>query len=461
MSDWPTYGWKECTPERQGVDSEKLCAVFDYIGEKHPNIHSLLIVRNGFVVLDAFFYPYEPRVPHDAASVTKSVTSALIGIAIGQGMLKLDQQVLPGVTIRDLVTMTPGLECGFKPGEQELAAMKRSDDWVQFARSLPPKYEPGTHFGYCSPGFHLLSATLSSAAGMSTLAFARKYLFEPLGIEMALWPTDPQGRNTGWGNLHLLPRDFAKIGYLYLHGGEWEGRQLISKDWVRQSITPFIEARPGVGYGFGWWIHDQRDPRVFEANGRGGQRISVIPDRNTIVVLTGGGFEPNDIAPLLFRAMKTGDAVAENSAAYHRLLEKVRAARAAPPPEPVTAALPAAAANVSSKEFRFDDNAMDLKTLTLDFGPQPSVSMLVGRQPVRAPIGLAGSYEIAASGPLNLPAAAKGHWTSENEFLLDLNLIANINHYTMTFTFSGADVRLKIDEATGQVKNVLARGSRT
>jgi CubicO group peptidase (beta-lactamase class C family) len=181
---WPTHGWKEATPESQGIDSTRLIEVLDYISEKRPNIHSLLIVRHGHVVLDAYFYPYGPGVPHDAASVTKSVTSALVGIALDRGTLKsIDQEVMPGITVKNLVTMTSGLECGFKPGEVELAEMKRSADWVAFARALTKKVDSGTRFGYCSPGFHLLSAELSRAAGMSTLDYAKRQLFQPLGIE--------------------------------------------------------------------------------------------------------------------------------------------------------------------------------------------------------------------------------------------------------------------------------------
>src|SRR5436309_4686701 len=157
---WPAEHWRTAQPESQGVDSQALAMVVDQVTQKHLGVHSLLLIRHGYAVLDAYFYPYDGSVPHDLASVTKSITSALTGIAVARGLIREDQRVLSffpdsqpaqaderkqRITLGNLLRMESGLECGYAPGEVELEQMKRSANWVQFALSLPMKYDPGTH----------------------------------------------------------------------------------------------------------------------------------------------------------------------------------------------------------------------------------------------------------------------------------------------------------------------------
>jgi hypothetical protein len=178
-----------------------------------------------------------------------------------------------------------------------------------------------------------------------------------------------------------------------------------------------------------------------------------------VVVMTGGGFEPGDISRLLLAAVKPAGTTADNPSAVRLLKQKASEASKPGASPGAVPKMPELAKAISGRRIVFDDNAMDLKSLTLTFGQaQGEVALTVGRQRLSAPIGFDGVYRMAPEGPLNLPSAAKGHWTSETEFLLDLNLIANINHYTMEFRFEGESVGVKINEATGQVRNVLARG---
>src|SRR5260370_1986116 len=200
------------------MDSEALANAFAFIRQNHIPIHSFLIVRNGYVVLDAYFYPFQAGEVHDAASVTKSITSTLIGIAIGEQKLDLHESVFsrfPGrtianrdgrkerITIVNLLTMSSGLDCHVEHAEITLRQMHDSKDWVQFMLDLPMAQDPGAAFSYCSGGMHLLSGVLSQTIGRNALEFARKELFEPLGIENVIWPADPHGITRGWGDLHL------------------------------------------------------------------------------------------------------------------------------------------------------------------------------------------------------------------------------------------------------------------
>ncbi len=293
-TEWPTSGWRTCAPEEQGFDSVKLAEGLSAIRQKGLDLHSVSIVRNGVMLLDAYFYPYDGKTVHDQASVTKSIMTTLIGIAADQGKLKLDDPMLsffPGravanrnaakerITVRHLASMSSGLECTSANDEQTLHEMERSPDFVQFTLDRKMIGEPGSQFVYCSPGMHLLSAILQKATGMTALEFARLNLFEPLGIRDVIWPADAQGFNLGWGDIHLHPHDTAKIGYLWLNHGEWEGRQIVSRAWVDSSVKTQIKTGRDDDYGYGWWITG--DEGEYAAIGRGGQRIQVWPSINT------------------------------------------------------------------------------------------------------------------------------------------------------------------------------------
>jgi CubicO group peptidase (beta-lactamase class C family) len=212
--EFPSAAWKTASPESQGLDSAVLAEALDFMRTKSIPVHSLLIVRNGMVILDAYFYPYTGHEVHDVASVTKSFTSATIGIAIEQGYIKsVDQKVLSllplapvdadprrqSLSVRHLLTMTSGLDCDTEGGERALAAMRHSADWAVFALALPMRAEPGSRYAYCSCNNHLLSSIVTAATGKSLLEFAQNNLFRPIGIKDVTWPADPKGRTHGWG----------------------------------------------------------------------------------------------------------------------------------------------------------------------------------------------------------------------------------------------------------------------
>jgi len=285
---WPTQGWRTSTPEEQGFDSGRLAEGLQALQENDINIDSLLIVRNGYVVLDAYFYPYDNTIPHKLASVTKSVMTTLIGIAADQGKIQLDQPMVSffphrtianldarkeHITVRHLASMRNGFESGcLNEDEVTLDAMRANPDWVQAALDRKMAREPGTSFCYDSPGMHLLSAILQEATGLTSLDFARQYLFEPLGIREVFWQSDPQGYTHGWGDLYLKPRDAAKLGYLWLNGGGWEGKQIVPASWVADSVQALSHAGDD-DYGYGWWVSEDS----YYAAGRGGQNIRAYP----------------------------------------------------------------------------------------------------------------------------------------------------------------------------------------
>ena len=466
---WPTNGWRTSTPEAQGMDSDILANAFEFIRQNHIPIHSFLIVRNGYVVLDAYFYPFRDSDVHDAASVTKSMTSTLIGIAAGQHKLDIHQPVLsffPGrtiahrdarkekLTIEHLLTMTSGLDCHVENAEVTLRQMDQSRDWLQFMLDLPMTQDPGTTFSYCSGGMHLLSGIISQVTGRSAFEFARHELFEPLGIRDVIWPSDPQGVSRGWGDLHMQPRDMARIGYLWLHRGRWEERQIVPTDWMEAATQAHAHPNFGSGeYGYGFWVYPKRTPPEFEALGRGGQRISIAPDRNIVVVFTGGEFEPGDVGKFIGQAIKSDRALPENPAANARLATAVTAAAAQPSEPPLRVA-----AAISGKRYFVDKNPMGLQSLALTFPSENEAVLLLGFTDGRTekrPIGTDGVPRVSPDGRYGLPVALRGWWETNRTFVFDYDEVANINCYRYRMTFNGDDLAIELSEKTGLEKTTF------
>ena len=304
---WPTEGWRTSTPEEQGIDSEMLAEMFETIREQGHNFDSVTVVRNGYVVADAIVYPFKPDSRHIIHSCTKSIVSALIGIAIEDGYIEsVDQPILDifsdrtaanldaqkeAVTLEHLLIMASGLECrdSYLYRWRGMNEMQRSGDWVQYMLDLPMAEPPGSRFEYCNGGSFLLSAIIQETTGMSADDFAQEHLFGPLGISDVMWPMNPHGITIGWGEMRMRPHDMAKIGYLYLNEGRWDGEQIVPADWVAASTRKHIDATLQDGYGYQWWVTgnaDNQRPGVYMALGYAGQFIFVAPEKDLVVAIT-------------------------------------------------------------------------------------------------------------------------------------------------------------------------------
>jgi CubicO group peptidase (beta-lactamase class C family) len=296
---YPAEAWRISSPEDQGLDPDKLEKMVEEIELRRVHIDHVTIVRHGYQVLEASFGEYQPTEPHLIYSCTKSVVSALIGIAIDQGYLKgvdvslaslfPDRQIQnldalkQDMTLEDMLMMSSGFDCqdSYLYNWRGLYEMMETDDWTQHVLDLPMAHQPGTYFEYCNGVSFLLSAVIQEATGMQTAAFAEENLFGPLGIFDYFWDQDPDGVTIGFSELYLRPADMARIGYLYLHGGLWGDRQVIPGDWVTASTTTHIAATLQDGYGYQWWINDDG---YYMALGHRGQFIFVFPEDDMIVV---------------------------------------------------------------------------------------------------------------------------------------------------------------------------------
>jgi len=330
---WPTQGWRNATPESQGMDSQKLVDMLDLIWERHYSVDSVLVIRNGYLVLEAYGWPYSAGLEHNLYSCSKSVISALVGIAIEKGYIKgVNQPLLDffperiaenldadkkAMTLEHVLMMATGLECrdSYLYGWLGLVRMRMSDDWVKYVMDLPMAEAPGTHFEYCNSATFLISAILQKQTGMTAFSFAKKHLFGPLGITEVRWPSNRQGITMGFSELHMQPSDMAKIGYLYLNNGLWEGKQIVSSQWVKASTRKHISATLADGYGYQWWIVD---PTIYTAIGYRNQRIFVVRGKDLVVVFTGTMIPSNFIVPrdllksFIIPAVKSSTVLPEN-----------------------------------------------------------------------------------------------------------------------------------------------------
>jgi CubicO group peptidase (beta-lactamase class C family) len=342
---WPTHGWPSGAPASVGLDGTVFSALdADIVKGKYGLIDSFQVFRCGEEVwsrkyshdyaeiygkeaktrgplnarltgrynyFDPAWHPYYHGSDlHTMQSVSKTVTSAIIGIAMTRGDFKagLDKPVLSyfdlakvknvderkrRMTLKDVLTMTTGLDwiedVPYDDPRSDSSLMEATDDWVQYVIDKPMAHDPGQVFDYSSGATELLAYIFKKETGQDIEAYGQKYLFLPLGMQHH-WKRTYLGVVDTEGGLYLTGADLAKIGYLYLNGGVWDHKRLISESWVRESVTPAIDTGwQGLKYGFKWWLQPTQKGTgyIWHAIGFGGQRLMVFPSEGLIATFTG------------------------------------------------------------------------------------------------------------------------------------------------------------------------------
>jgi len=305
-------GWDVSSLRNEGVDTNRITAMMNTIlADDLPNIHSVLLIKNGKLVLEEYFNGYSREIKQIIASVTKSITSILVGVAIDKQMIGstnervykffpeykgtrwIDQKY--DITIKHVLTMAAGVDWDeitfLHPHPQNPnTLMYKSDHPVGYVLDKKQIDQPGSRWRYNSGLTVILGGILKNTTGQYADKFAEQYLFKPMGITDYLWLKHPDGTIYTHGDLFLKPRDMAKIGYLMLNQGKWQNNQIVSKAWVIESTAKHIDTFRGYGYGYQWrvgktFICDQ-EIEAFWASGTGGQKIYVFPELDLVAVFT-------------------------------------------------------------------------------------------------------------------------------------------------------------------------------
>jgi CubicO group peptidase (beta-lactamase class C family) len=383
---WPTKSWQVSTPEEQRMDSASLARLIETVGTYKQD--SLMIIRHGKVVAEVYYAPYIAGISHDLRSVTKSVVSTLTAIQLQKGSLdSVDHSVMDlfsdkqiqnvddrkkAMTVQSLLDMTSGIEWvekAYTPDETILR-MYESNDRTAFVLNQPMAGAPGANFNYNGGNPYLLSALINKISGQNALDFAKKELFEPLGIKSAKWgPVDAQGVTDGEAGLFLSPHDMARIGYLFLRNGMWDGKQIIPPSWVDRTKAGGVTATFGFHYANLWWSYPEK--AAYMARGRHSQLILVLPKLDVVAVMTGvlGDTEFYSASRLIddiSSAVKSDAALPAGDPIAKALLATAIRQAATEKPSAV-GGTPELAKAVSGKAYQFNDNVLRVKSFTLNF----------------------------------------------------------------------------------------------
>jgi CubicO group peptidase (beta-lactamase class C family) len=475
---WPAHDWRTSTPEEQGLDSTSILALLQEIQNKNLPIHSLLIIRHGYLVTEAYFPPYQREFKHPVFSMTKSVTSALVGKALQEGHLKdVQQKVLDffadiapqvsdpqvkNLTLAQLLTMSAGFNTNTLPDLSSKFAADGTIEHILTYDSILAK--PGTSFYYDSGLPHLLSAIIQRTTGQTLREYAQQKLFDPLGISDVSWAADPQGVTLGNTGLMLRSPDLAKLGYLYLQHGRWNGTQVLPEEWVTASTRKQMEtkglmnAAEDDGYGYLWWIDSWGG---YSAHGFGGQYIFVLPAQDMVVVFTSGLSDavfpaPNQLVKsYLLPAVRSDVAIAANPAGVQALESALQAIAQ---PDRSLAPLPDIAHRISGQTFHITEASPP------NAWPETIAYTFNGGNIYQAEEHWPGGQSIVVEGSLSkvfkytpltfegyqpsedIIVALRGHWQDDHtfieEYIRDMN--SEIELITQKSTFEGNHIALEL-----------------
>jgi CubicO group peptidase (beta-lactamase class C family) len=452
------------TPEAQGISSRAILSFVQAADSSIDGMNSFMLMRHGKVVAEGWWSPYEARTPHVLYSLSKSFTSTAVGLAIADGKLSLDDEVLKyfpheapaepsanlrAMRVRDLLRMNTGHVTEARLFGEVDSSM-RSASWVKRFLAHPVEFKPGTHFLYNSPATYMLSAIVQKVTGQTVLDYLEPRLLEPLGIERPTWVESPEGINAGAYGLSVRTEDIAKFGQLYLQNGQWNGRQLIPAVWVEEATarqtsngsSPRSDWDQGYGYQFWQSRHGYRGDGAF------GQYMLILPKYDAVVAITSGVRDMQSVMNLvwdkLLPAMQNA-AIPEDDAA-HRALETTLAGLTVHPPAGKPSS-PVARA-ISGKWYELGENPRGLRAVSLDLTSKaPALLVRTAAGETRTPLGLgrwartmpgfANGIERMLSVPERPQVAASGAWTADSVFRVKLVAPETPFYSTLDFHFDG------------------------
>lgn len=453
---FPDGEWRTSTPEAQGIDSSALRDILRDLDTRNQPIYSVLVIRNGYLVLESYRHPFRREIPVETFSVTKSVLSALVGIAIGEGYIKNVEQPMLSyfpdravanpdprkarMRVADLLTMSSGFDWD---RAVDPLRMTQTPDWVGYALDRPMSDNPGEKFNYAEAAPHLLSAIIQRSTGQTAAVYGESRLFAPLGMRVKWFP-DPAGISRGGMGIMTRPLDLARLGYLYLNDGRWGQRQVLPPGWVKASTAPHVSTQreDPPNYGYLWWLPSFGG---FTAVGSGGHYVYANPQKNLLVVIT-AGMDSADNLPLVKRLLGT---VRQDAPLPERPTEQAALTQAAAmmeEPPLVAPALPARAAAISGQVFELvDEQSGRSESFSICFpAGKAEAELNCHDASIATPVGLDGRYRQGSR------RQSRGRWISPDEFHIEH--INRVNQHE--------EVRLRFDERRLYLTQVQTAGRR-
>lgn len=456
------------------MDSASLARLVETVGTFRQD--SLMIIRHGNVVTETYYAPNVTGVSHDLRSVTKSITGTLTAIEVKNGLLdSVDRPVVElfsdhqianlddnkkAITVQHLLDMTSGIawQERFYTPDETVIQMYRAPNRTEFVLNQPMSDPPGAKFYYDSGNPYLLSALITKKTGHNAFDFAKQELFGPLGITSAKWGgVDAQGVTDGEAGLSLTPQDMARIGYLYLHEGMWDGKQIIPTSWVERARAGSVPATFGLHYANLWWSLPEKG--AFMALGRHSQMIVVIPKLDIVATMTGilrddEAYPVRRLVDDISRAAKSDTPLPVDPVAQGLLAAAIRSAATEKPS--AVGPTPDLAKEISGKTFKFsDNNELHVKSFALNFFDQDSwweITTDTGKDhSIQRFSGLMGLDGVFRRSP---PAfyginAAKGRWINQHTFEIDRHILGHSETQLWTLAFAGNKVDVDFENTDG------------
>ena len=463
---YPDGEWRASTPEEQGVDSNKIVAMLQSIQASKLDFHSILIIKNGYLITETYWAPYHRTTTHNVKSAAKSIISALVGIALEHRCLNVLRQKVSeffpeyvygplkeNISLSDLMTMRSGLNWKEDSGPSPFDVKRWKD--------VSMRDRPGERFEYNTALTHMMSAILTKVSKEDTRNFADSFLFKPLGIKNYEWKRGIDGYYCGGSELFLTPRDMAKFGYLYLNNGLWDGQQVVPSQWIRDSTSNKVRIASdanfytGLDYGYWWWIQE----KAYMAWGAGGQYIVVRPDLDLVVVITANGFDKINryeeffksfLAENIYSAVKSNYPLPANPAGVQELNRIVQEVEN--PKEMPKGLMPEIAAKISHKIYSLESNAEGFESISFAFDNNDASTWeyVLGGKTVHARVGLRGNYLLNRTDfsmgvhPESETIACKGHWKDDKTFVIEHHIIGDPSKQVIEIYFNGQDATMHI-----------------
>ena len=451
-------------PEAQGVCSSAILAFVDAVERDIHDLHSFILLRRGSIVAEGYWDPYNATSPHMLFSLSKSFTSTAIGLLVAEGRLSVDDRVLdffpgeassdPGenlraMLVRHLLTMTTGHDT-----DPTRVVRQSGSSWTRAFLTQPIEHQPGTHFVYNSVATYMLSAIAQRITGQRLTDYLRPRLFAPLGITDPTWESSPEGINVGGWGLSITTTDIARFGQLYLQKGMWHGTRLLSEAWVAEATSRQVPNGPSTnidweqGYGYQFW---RCRHGAYRGDGAFGQFCVVMPEQEAVLAVTSGLSNMQAVLNLVWERLlpAMGPApVPDDPSARQTLADRLAELRLAPSAGP---AVSPRAAELSGREFAFDENPDRIEAMTFDFtedGCTLTIRGDGGEQRIPCGHGRWSRSNVRsldsrdATEPAKL--AASGAWSDEQTYVVELCLYTTPFRRTLTCRFDGD--RLTVDQ---------------